>query len=119
MAKTRENYQRRFAISYPNEELPAGRPLLKTPAYNVWKTGNAVFGAAYGLEHVNYFAPEGEAPVEEPSFRRSNPFAAVGAECHAVRTAVGINEIHNFSKFEVTGPGAEAWLSRMLANHMP
>ena len=119
VAKTRENYQRRFAISYPNEELPAGRPLLKTPAYDVWAAGNAVFGAAYGLEHVNYFAPLGEEAVEEPSFRRSNAFAAVGEECRAVRTAVGINEIHNFAKFEVTGPGAEAWLSRMLANHMP
>ena len=119
VAKTRENYQRRFAISYPNEELPAGRPLLKTPAYDVWDAGNAVFGAAYGLEHVNYFAAKGEEAVEVPSFRRSNAFAAVGAECRAVRTAVGINEIHNFSRFEVTGPGAEAWLSRMLANHMP
>jgi len=43
----------------------------------------------------------------------------VAVECHAVRTAVGLNEIHNFSKFAVTGPGAEAWLNRVLANRMP
>jgi len=118
-AKVRENYQRRFAVSYPNEELPAGRPLVTTPAYGLWKARNAVFGEGYGLEHVNYFAPLGEAPYEVPSFRRSNAFPSVGAECRAVRTAVGFNEIHNFGKYEVTGPGAEAWLRRVMAGRIP
>ena len=118
-AKVRENYQRRFAISYPNEELPAGRGLVTTPAYGAWDAQNAVFGAGYGLEHVNYFAPEGEPAFEQPSFRRSNAFEPVAAECRAVREAVGINEIHNFGKYVVEGPEAEAWLSRLMANRMP
>jgi dimethylglycine dehydrogenase len=117
--KVKENYQRRFAISYPNEELPAGRPLITTPAYGLWKGQRAVFGAGYGLEQVNYFAPEGEPLFETPSFRRSNAFATVGAECRAVRSAVGINEIHNFGKYEVTGVDAEAWLNYVMANRMP
>ncbi len=117
--KVMENYQRRFAITYPNEELPAARPLHTTPAYEIWKDQNAVFGAAYGMEAVNYFAPEGEEPYEIPSFRRSNAFDVVGEECRAVRTAVGLNEIHNFSKFLVSGPGAEDWLNRILTNRMP
>jgi dimethylglycine dehydrogenase len=117
--KVMENYQRRFAITYPNEELPAARPLHTTPAYDIWKPQNAVFGAAYGMEVVNYFAPVGETPYEIPSFRRSNAHAIVAGECRAVRTAVGLNEIHNFSKFEVTGAGAEAWLNHILANRMP
>jgi len=50
------------------------------------------------MEHVNYFARPGEPRFETPSFRRSNAFAAVAAECHAVREAVGLNEIHNFGK---------------------
>ncbi len=118
-AKVKENYQRRFAVSYPNEELPAGRPLHTTPAYTVWKDQRAVFGSGYGLEHVNYFAPEGEALEETPSFRRSNAFGPVGDECRAVRSAVGINEIHNFGKYEVAGPGAEDWLNTVMANRMP
>ena len=118
-AKVRENYQRRFAVAYPNEELPAARGLVTTPAYGVWAARNAVFGAGYGLEHVNYFAPEGEPAFEQPSFRRSNAFEPVAAECRAVREAVGINEIHNFGKYLVEGPEAEAWLSRLMANRMP
>ena len=63
--------------------------------------------------------PEGEEPYEVPSFRRSNAFDTVGAECRAVRTAVGINEIHNFGKYIVSGPGAESWLDRIMAGRMP
>ena len=117
--KVRENYQRRFSISYPNEELPAARPFHCTPAYGLWRPHNAVFGAAYGMEHVNYFAPKGEPPYETPTFRRSNAFEPVSQECQAVRTAVGINEIHNFSKFEVTGEQAASWLDMLLAGRMP
>ncbi|MFQ5972521.1 MAG: FAD-dependent oxidoreductase [Alphaproteobacteria bacterium] len=118
-AKVKENYQRRFAITYPNEELPAARPLRTTPAYGVWQARRAVFGAAYGMEQVNYFAPDGEALYETPTFRRSNAFDAIAEECRAVRTAVGINEIHNFGKYEVTGPDAETWLNHVMANRMP
>ena len=117
--KVTENYQRRFAISYPNEELPAGRPLHTTPAYGLWQASNAVFGQGHGLEHVNWFAPPGSEPAETPSFRRSNAFEVVAAECRAVRERVGLNEIHNFGKYEVSGPGAEGWLDRVMAGRMP
>lgn len=118
-AKVRENYQRRFSVGYPNEELPAARPYQTTPAYGIWKEQRAVFGTAYGMEAVNYFAPEGEPLFETPSFRRSNAFEATAQECKAVREAVGINEIHNFGKYLVTGPGAEAWLDRIMAGRIP
>ncbi|MXZ81838.1 MAG: FAD-dependent oxidoreductase [Gammaproteobacteria bacterium] len=117
--KVRENYQRRFSVAYPNEELPAGRPFRTTPAYGIWAARNAVFGSAYGMEAVNYFAPPGDEPYEIPSFRRSNAFRTVGEECRAVREAVGINEIHNFSKFEVSGSRAEAWIASVMAGRMP
>ena len=117
--KVTENYQRRFSVAYPNEELPAARPFHTTPAYALWKQQNAVFGTAYGMETVNYFAAENEEPYEVPSFRRSNAFDTVAQECHAVRTAVGINEIHTFSKFEVTGDGAANWINTIMAGRMP
>lgn len=117
--KVRENYQRRFTVSYPNEEIPAARPLETTPAYAIWESQNAVFGVAFGMEHVNYFAPEGEQPYEIPSFRRSNAFATIAEEVRAVREAVGLNEVHNFGKFEVSGAGAFAWLDTIMAGKIP
>jgi len=43
----------------------------------------------------------------------------VAEECRAVREAVGINEIHNFGKYEVTGPEAESWLNRIMGGRAP
>jgi dimethylglycine dehydrogenase len=43
----------------------------------------------------------------------------VGAECSAVRTRVGLMEISTYAKYEVTGAGAEAWLSHLLVARMP
>jgi dimethylglycine dehydrogenase len=118
-AKVRENYSRRFSITFPNEELPAARPLRTTPVYDRLKAKGAVFGAAFGLEHALWFAPAGAKPHEVPTFRRSNAHEPVGRECRAVRDGVGILEIANYGKHEVTGPGAEAWLDRLLAGRLP
>jgi dimethylglycine dehydrogenase len=118
-AKVRENYSRRFRIRFPNEELDAGRPLRTTPIYERLQAENAVFGEYCGLEHPLWFAPR-DAPARElVTFRRSNAHAAVGEECRAVREAVGLLEISNYGKFEVTGPAAAGWLSSIMANHVP
>lgn len=117
--KVIENYQKRFSVSYPNEELPAARPFRTTPMYDIWDGLNAVFGESFGLEVVNYFALQGEPRYETPTFRRSNAWEAVRGEVEAVRKGVGINEIHNFSKFRVTGTGARDWLDYIMAGRIP
>ena len=118
-AKVRENYSRRFRIRFPNEELPAARPLRTTPIYEPLKRAHAVFGDYCGLEHALWFAPEAAQAQEEITFHRSNAHAHVGAECHAVRQGVGLIEISNYGKFEVSGAGAAEWLSYVMANRVP
>ncbi|MGK8235909.1 FAD-dependent oxidoreductase [Roseovarius sp. MS2] len=117
--KVIENYQKRFSVSYPNEELPAARPFRQTPMYEVFDGMGAVWGAQYGLEVVNYFAKADEPRCETPSFRRSNAWDATAREVKAVREAVGINEVHNFGKYLVTGPNARDWLDRIMAGRIP
>lgn len=116
-AKVRENYSRRFSIRFPNEELPAGRPLRTTPIYDLLAAKGAQFGVAYGLEVPLWFAPEGIR--DEFSWRRSSDFAHVAQEVRAVRERVGLTEISSFAKYRVTGKGAQAWLDRMLACNLP
>jgi dimethylglycine dehydrogenase len=118
-AKVRENYSRRFRIRFPNEELPAARPLRMTPIHDRLQAEGAVFGAAFGLEHALWFAPPGIAPVEDVTYRRSNAHAPVGDECRAVRGGVGIIETATFSRYEVSGPGARAWLDSLFAGRLP
>ena len=117
--KVIENYQKRFSVSYPNEELPAARPNRTTPMYDIFSDLGAVWGKQYGLEVPNYFAQEGEPTYETPSFRRSDAFAATGREVRAVRGGVGINEVHNFGKYLVNGPRAHDWLDRIMAGRIP
>ena len=90
-----------------------------TPVYDRLKARGAVFGAAFGLEHALWFAPKGTEAREDVTYRRSNAHGPVGDECRAVRNAVALSEISNFAKYEVTGPGAGAWLDRILANKVP
>ena len=119
LPKVIENYQKRFSVSYPNEELPAARPLNTTPMYDIFDSMGAVWGHQYGLEVVNYFAEGAEPRFETPSFRRSNAWEATKREVKAVREAVGINEVHNFGKYLVTGPAARDWLDRIMAGRIP
>jgi dimethylglycine dehydrogenase len=118
-AKVRENYSRRFRITFPNEELPAGRPLHTTPIYDRLTAANAVWGASFGLEHALWFQRPGLEPIEEVTFHRSNAFPVVAEEVRAVRERVGMTEIANYAKYRVTGPGAAAWLSSLLTSRIP
>ena len=117
--KVPENYARRFRLAYPNEELPAARPLRRSPIYDRLKAAGAVMGANFGLENALWFAPAGVAPTETPTYRRSEAFPVVRAECRAVRAAVGLYETSNYGKYEVVGRGARAWLDRVFACRIP
>jgi dimethylglycine dehydrogenase len=117
--KVPENYSRRFRLAYPNEELPAARPLRRSPIYDRLVAAGACMGANYGLENALWFAPAGVEPVETPSYRRSEAFPVVRAECQAVRSAVGLYETTNYGKYEIAGAGARAWLDRVFASRIP
>ena len=114
---TGQFYTRRFVMTYPNEQLPAGRPLKMAPAYSDMDAAGAVWGASWDLEVPLYFAPKGFE--ETPTLKRSNAFDLVGEECKAVRENVGLLDISAFSRYEVSGPNAEAWLNRIMASALP
>ncbi len=114
---TGQFYSRRFVMTYPNEQLWAGRPLRMAPAYDAMTAAGAHWGSSYGLEVPIYFAPREFS--ETPTLRRSNAFDIVGEECRQVRSGVGILDISGFSRYEVTGPAAEQWLDHLLTSHLP
>ncbi len=117
--KNEECYEHVFVIHYPDEERPAGRPAKTSPCHDRLAALGAVWGQRYGWERPNWFAPEGVEPVDVWSFRRTNYFEHVGAECRGLRERAGLIDITSFSKFQISGPGAEAYLDRMVANSLP
>jgi dimethylglycine dehydrogenase len=118
-AKAVELYQREYDIIFPCDERPAGRPAKTTPLYDRLKAKGAQFGARGGWERATWFAPEDAAAENLPSFHHANWFEAVGEECRAVREGVGVLDLGGFSKFEVAGPGAAAFLDRLIAGRLP
>jgi len=118
-ATTGQFYARRFVISYPNEELPAGRPLKTSPCYDALRAEGAIYGCTWGMETPQYFVPNQPDFVEKPTLRRSNAHPYVAAEVKAVREAVGMFESAIYARYEVTGPRAEAWLDHLLAANLP
>ncbi len=117
--KNVECYEHVFVIHFPDEERPAARPAKTSPIHDKLAARGAVFGQRYGWERPNWFAPEGVEPRDVWSFRRTNYFEHVGNECRTLREKAGLIDITSFSKFEVAGPGAEAYLDRLVANRLP
>ncbi len=111
-------YEREYAIHYPEEELPSGRPLKTGPLYDKLLAKGAVYGARFGWERPLWYAKRGAAE-DVYSFRRSNWHDAVGEECRAVRSSVGVLDQTSFAKYEVSGPGAERFLDHLCANALP
>lgn len=118
-ARVQDQYSHRFKIHFPNEERAAGRPVRMRPAYAMQKEMGAVFGFNFGWEHPLWYAAEGEPREETIGFARQNWWAPVGREARMLRDHAGIIDISNYAKYEVTGPGARAWLDGFFANRMP
>ena len=78
-----------------------------------------MFGQKFGWERPNWFAPEGVPREDHWSFRHSRYHQHVGNECRNVQENVGLLDMTAFSKFLVTGPGAEAYLDKLVANRIP
>jgi sarcosine dehydrogenase len=112
-----------YRVAYPNRELTAGRGQRRSPLHDVLATRGAVFGAKFGWERPNWFAPPGTGQAssgptgcgsaEELTFGRGSAWPWIEAEHHAVRRAAGLIDMTSFSKFEITGPGALPLLQRL------
>ncbi len=118
-AKALDVYGHEYAIHYPHQERPAGRPLKTDPLSERLAARGAVFGFKQGWERPLWFAPEGVEREDTLTFRRPNWFDHVGAECRAVRERVGVLDQTSFGKFEVAGPGAASFLDGLSANALP
>ena len=118
-ARVMDSYSHRFKIHFPYEEREAGRPARQRPLYDLQKSMGAVFGLNYGWEHPLWFADSPENATESYGYERQDWFGPVGEECRALRDGVGIIDVSNFAKYELTGPGCGEWLDKIIANKVP
>ena len=122
--KAIEVYQNEYAMGFPFEERPAGRPAYTSPLYDKLLSKGAYYGARGGWERPIWFdTGHGTASAitdHSLSFFRRNAWRPlVAEECDAVRNRVGLLDFPGFSKFEVRGAGAESYLDRLLCTKLP
>ena len=118
--KALEVYQNEYAMGFPFEERPAGRPGYVSPLYDLLKEKGAAYGARGGWERPTYFDPKGEVTDHTLSFFRKNGWRKVVAEeCEAARNTVALLDLPGFTKIEVSGPGAFAFLDNIICTKLP
>jgi glycine cleavage system aminomethyltransferase T/glycine/D-amino acid oxidase-like deaminating enzyme len=113
LARTIESYQRYYDIPYPGLQREAGRPLRTSPVYDWHRQHGAEFGERSGWERVDYYdsnADAGDEDVRPESWAGMFWSPAIGAEHVATRTTAGLFDESSFSKLEVSGPDAAAFL---------
>ncbi|MDP9295136.1 MAG: FAD-dependent oxidoreductase [Actinomycetota bacterium] len=116
-----EVYATYYDIHYPGEERRAGRPLKMAPTYARLKELGAEFGEKSGWERANWFRSNEQGAFED---RRPHGWAgehwstAIVAEHLACRERVAVFDESSFSKIEVEGPDACAFLQRVCANNV-
>ena len=114
--KNEEAYANVFTVHYPDEERPAARPLRTAPCYERLKKMGGVFGASFGWERANWFAPNGVEAIDDWSFRRSSYHEHVGAEIQNMSKNVGLLDLSGFAKCRISGLSAENFLNFLVAN---
>ena len=115
-AKAHQDYTYMYILRMPGEERPAGRPKRTSPLYDKLKSKGAAYTETFGWERPKWYSLDGRS--EELGYRRNNVFEVVATECIAVRERVGVLDLSSFAKYAVTGPDAEAFLNRILANRV-
>jgi 4-methylaminobutanoate oxidase (formaldehyde-forming) len=116
--RTKEIYGKHYTIHWPHEEHDSARGIRRSPLYFLLKEKGAVFGAKYGWERPNWFAPPGVKPKDDLTFEIPNWFAHVGNEHKAARENVVLIDQTSFNKFEISGPKALEFLNRLAANNL-
>jgi dimethylglycine dehydrogenase len=118
-AKAIETYQDEYGISFQRDEKPAGRPAKMSPVHKRLADDGAVFGARNGWERAVWFAKSGDSRDEKSNYHPTAWFDRVGEECRAVMSGCGILDLPGFTRFEVTGTDAAAFLDRLIAGKLP
>ena len=111
------DYHHMYYCYKPGEQHTEGRGLRRSSLHETLKAHGAQFAQIFGWERARWYDASGAG--ENFSFRRSNWWAAVKAEALAVRERAGLMDLSTFSKFEVSGPDAFAFLERICANKIP
>jgi dimethylglycine dehydrogenase len=115
--KVFQDYRLTFTTRRPGEEEMAGRPRKMSPLHGRLLTLGCVHTETFGWERPQWFSLDGR--IEDYGYRRNNVFDVVRDEVAAVHERVALLDLTGFAKYDISGPGALAFLNRVCANQVP
>jgi dimethylglycine oxidase len=120
-ARGAQGYREVYDVIHPRQQSEQARGLRRTPFYDREAGLGAEFFESAGWERPQWYeanaaliADNGYEPASEWAARHWSPIVA--AEHQACRERVGLFDVSPFTKLEVSGPGAGAYLQRLAAN---
>ncbi len=116
--RTTESLGLLYETHFPFKQFKTARGVRRSVLHEQLKAQGAVFGSENGWERANWFAKEGQEAEYEYSFGRQNWFENNKEEHLAVRNSVGVIDQSSFSKYQVEGPDAEAYLNMICCNNV-
>jgi glycine cleavage system T protein len=118
-ARGAQQYREVYDVIHPRQQSEQARPLRRTPFYERETALGAHFFESAGWERPQWYeanaalAPESPRPWRQWPARHWSPI--VMGEHRAVRERVGLFDLSPFTKIEVHGPGALAYLQHLAA----
>lgn len=116
--RVRELYEHQYAEPFPHRIWLSARPVHRTPLYSTLAAKGARFGQIAGWERAFWFGGD-EYAHATASYRDEHWHDRVEQECLAVRDHVGVMDHGGFTRYEVSGAGAAAFIDRMFASKLP
>jgi glycine cleavage system aminomethyltransferase T/glycine/D-amino acid oxidase-like deaminating enzyme len=123
-ARSSEGYNKTYGIVHPNEQWASNRGVRLSPFYEREKELGAEFFEAAGWERPYWYgtnerllAEYGDRVMPREAEWESRWWSPIiNAEHLAMRDRVGMVDLSAFAIFDVTGPGAAAYLERLCVN---
>ena len=122
VAKGLEVYGHEYAMHFPWHRWPAAPDRKLSPVHDRVKTLGGQMAPYNGWERANWFAKPGDDTSEEATqtWNRAGPWEPrIREECEAVRDGVGVLDLPGFSRFDLSGPDAAAWLRTRISGGLP
>lgn len=122
VAKGKEVYGHEYGMHFPHARWPAGADKRLSTLHSRLAKAGAQFGAYNGWERANWFAKPGDDTSWDATqtWGRNGPWAPrIREECEAVRDGCGVLAISGFSRLQVQGPGARAYVDSLTASALP
>ncbi|MGR3485278.1 MAG: GcvT family protein [Paracoccaceae bacterium] len=116
-----EVYGHEYAMHFPRLTWPAARDRRLSPIDRKLREMGAVMAPFGGWERAAVFARPGDdfGPEATRTWERGPWDARIRDEVLAVRDGVGVLDLPGFSRFDLTGAGAAAWLQGLIAGALP